>query len=159
MKIDVKELLEDKVKSKSSHYVETSESMEGLTFDVLPRVWFTLERVRDRKVLLTCKVETSVLLECSRCLELYPQYLGFSYEELYTEEPFRVIGKLTEEDFKFTIENNIIDISNSVRENIILNLPIKPLCGDDCRGLCHVCGKNLNRESCNCSLGDTVIKY
>lgn len=159
MNIDVKELLEGKVKSKSFHYTETAESMEGLTFDVLPMVWFTLERVKDRKILLTCKVKAVVLIECSRCLELYPQYLEFSYEEVYTEEPFRVIGKLTEEDFKFTIENNVIDISGSVRENIILNLPIKPLCKDDCKGICPICGKNLNKESCNCNLGDIIIRY
>lgn len=159
MNVDVKELLEGKIKSKSFQYTEKPESMEGLTFDVLPIVEFTLERLRDRKILLRCKVEAKVMLECSRCLELYSQYLSFSYEEIYTEEPFRVIGKLTEEDFKFTIENNMIDISSSVRENIILNLPIKPLCKEDCKGLCPICGKNLNRETCSCNLGDTIIKY
>lgn len=159
MTIDVKEILEGKVKSTSFHYTETLEAMEGLTFDTLPEVEGVLRRVERRKLLLTCKVKTKVLLECSRCLDIYPQELEFSYEEVYTEEPFRIIGKLTEEDFKYTIENNIVDVSKSVRENIIMNLPIKPLCREDCKGLCPICGKNLNREKCNCSLEDITIEY
>jgi len=159
MNIDVKELLEGKILSTSFHYIETQEAMEGLTFDTLPEVEGKLKRIERRKLLLTCRVKTKILLECSRCLDIYPQELEFSYEEVYTEEPFRIIGKLTEEDFKYTIENNMVDISSSVRENIIMNLPIKPLCSKDCKGLCPICGKNLNREKCNCSLEDITIEY
>lgn len=159
MNIDVRELLEGKIEGTSFHYIETQEAMEGLTFDTLPEVDGKLRRIERRKLLLTCKVKTKVLLECSRCLDIYPQELEFSYEEVYTEEPFRIVGKLTEEDFKYTIENNVVDISSSVRENIIMNLPIKPLCSKDCKGLCPVCGKNLNREKCNCSLEDITIEY
>ncbi|MBC7320136.1 DUF177 domain-containing protein [bacterium] len=159
MNIDVKEILEGKVESTSFHYTETLEAMEGLTFSTLPEVEGRLKRIERRKLLLTCKVKTKVLLECSRCLDIYPQELEFSYEEVYTEEPFRIIGKLTEEDFKYTIENNMVDVSKSVRENIIMNLPIKPLCKEDCKGLCPICGKNLNREKCNCSLEDITIEY
>jgi len=159
MTIDVKEILEGKVESKFFHYTETQEAMEGLSFDALPEVEGRLRRLERRKLLLTCRVKTRVLLECSRCLDIYPQELEFSYEEVYTEEPFRIIGKLTEEDFKYTIENNVVNVSSSVRENIIMNLPIKPLCKVDCKGLCPVCGKNLNKEKCNCSLEDITIKY
>lgn len=159
MNIDVKEILEGKINVTSFHYIETLETMEGLTFDALPEVEGKLKRLERRKLLLTCKVKTKVLLECSRCLDLYPQELEFSYEEVYTEEPFRIIGKLTEEDFKYTIENNMVNVSKSVRENIIMNLPIKPLCREDCKGLCPICGKNLNREKCNCSSEDINIEY
>ncbi|MCX7795630.1 MAG: DUF177 domain-containing protein [bacterium] len=159
MNIDVKEMLEGKVNITSFRYVETLETMEGLMFDDLPEVEGKLKRIERRKLLLACKVKTRVLLECSRCLDVYPQELEFSYEEVYTEEPLRIIGKLTEEDFKYTIENNMVDVSKSVRENIIMNLPIKPLCREDCKGLCPVCGKNLNREKCNCNLEDITIEY
>lgn len=159
MNIDVKEILEGKINVTSFHYIEALETMEGLTFDALPEVEGKLKRLERRKLLLTCRVKTKVLLECSRCLDLYPQELEFSYEEVYTEEPFRIIGKLTEEDFKYTIENNMVNVSKSVRENIIINLPIKPLCREDCKGLCPICGKNLNREKCNCSSEDINIEY
>jgi|YelNatPaOPRAMG01_1025707.scaffolds.fasta_scaffold01011_15 uncharacterized protein len=155
MRVDVKELLEGSIEKKTFEYEETLETMEGLSFKELPSVSLSLEET-DGKILLSCNVKTVVLLECSRCLQLYPQPLEFSYKEFYSEEPFRIVGELTEEDFKFTIENNTIDVSSSVRENIIINLPIKPLCKPDCKGLCPVCGKDLNEGDCNCNARDIV---
>ena len=43
-----------------------------------------------------------------------------------------------------------IDLGHLMREQFYLALPMKPLCGDDCRGLCPVCGTNLNRGRCQC---------
>jgi len=156
MRVDVKELLEGNVERKTLEYEESPELMEGLSFKDLPYVHLTLKKL-DRKIILSFYVKAVVLLECSRCLQLYPQPLEFSYQEVYSEEPFSMIGELTEEDFKFTIENNVIDVSNSVRENIIINLPIKPLCNLDCKGLCPVCGENLNDRDCNCNPKDIFI--
>lgn len=44
----------------------------------------------------------------------------------------------------------IIDLSQDIKEEIILDYPIKPLCKPDCRGLCPKCGRNLNEGVCNC---------
>lgn len=44
----------------------------------------------------------------------------------------------------------IIDLTLKIREEIILDYPMKPLCSPDCKGLCPKCGKNLNIEKCNC---------
>jgi len=71
---------------------------------------------------------------CSRCLE------GFG------------------SDFKKKIDLNypvdkslpIIDLNPEIREEIIIDFPIKPLCKPDCKGLCVRCGKNLNEGKCNC---------
>jgi uncharacterized protein len=156
MKVDVRELLEGSIEKKTLEYEESPEFIDGLSFSLLPSVSLTLERM-DRKIVLSCNVKTVVFLECSRCLQVYPQPLEFSYREVYSEEPFRIIGELTEEDFKFTIENNVIDVSSSVRENIIINLPIKPLCKPDCKGLCPVCGENLNEGDCNCNTRNILI--
>ncbi|MGB9682274.1 MAG: YceD family protein [bacterium] len=155
MRLDVRELLEGSIERKTLEYEESLEAMEGLSFGKLPYVSLSAEEA-DGKVILFCNVKTVVILECSRCLQLYPQPLEFSYREVYSEEPFRIVGELTEEDFKFTIENNTIDISSSVRENIIINLPIKPLCRPDCKGLCPVCGKNLNEGDCSCNTRDII---
>ena len=43
-----------------------------------------------------------------------------------------------------------IDLGELMREQFYLALPMKPLCGEDCQGLCPVCGKNRNRETCAC---------
>lgn len=63
-----------------------------------------------------------------------------------------------ETDFKKNIELNypvdnlepIIDLDPDIREEIILDYPIKPLCRPDCKGLCPKCGKNLNEGGCTC---------
>jgi uncharacterized protein len=43
-----------------------------------------------------------------------------------------------------------VDVTDEIRQSVILALPVKPLCRPDCRGLCDICGKNLNQGSCNC---------
>ena len=47
-------------------------------------------------------------------------------------------------------EDDKIDLGQLMREQFLLSLPMKPLCSDACRGLCPVCGTNLNRGSCDC---------
>jgi len=74
-------------------------------------------------------------LRCSRCLEYY-------------EPPLR------RPDYMFTItvrDGDIIDLTESIREDIIIAFPLKPLCSEDCKGLCPECGGNLNKGPCGCS--------
>jgi uncharacterized protein len=47
-------------------------------------------------------------------------------------------------------ENEEIDLGQLMREQFYLSLPMKPLCGPDCKGLCPICGTNLNRGTCEC---------
>lgn len=49
------------------------------------------------------------------------------------------------------LEEEKINVAGLVRENVLLALPVQPLCDDDCRGLCPRCGANLNRGPCSCS--------
>ena len=48
--------------------------------------------------------------------------------------------------------NPIIELEEDVRQDIILDYPIKPLCKDNCKGLCPKCGKNLNEGGCSCAV-------
>jgi uncharacterized protein len=47
-------------------------------------------------------------------------------------------------------ENDQIDLGQLMQEQLYLSLPMKPLCSDDCKGLCPLCGTNLNRGTCEC---------
>lgn len=53
-------------------------------------------------------------------------------------------------DFDLTSKNELINLTPDVREDILLSLPMVAVCSDTCRGLCGVCGANLNRENCKC---------
>jgi uncharacterized protein len=58
---------------------------------------------------------------------------------------------LPDEPGTFTIdERHIIDITEAVRQYTLMAVPMKALCDEDCAGLCHSCGKNLNKGKCNC---------
>lgn len=63
-----------------------------------------------------------------------------------------------QEDYRRSIQLNyslessqqVLDLDQDIREEIILEYPLNPLCKADCKGLCQYCGKNLNEEECNC---------
>jgi uncharacterized protein len=58
---------------------------------------------------------------------------------------------LPEEPGSFTInEHHVLDLAEAVRQYALLTLPMKPLCREDCAGLCSSCGHNLNQGPCDC---------
>jgi len=100
-------------------------------------------------------VKTTLELPCSRCLEPYTLPVDQRFDLRYqphaqnTGEGEREI----EEDDLTTAfyENDEIDLGQLMREQFYLALPMKPLCSDDCKGLCPACGANLNRTTCDCN--------
>jgi uncharacterized protein len=109
----------------------------------------------NRGILVTGTLETEESLTCSRCLCHYRQHLTLAIEE----EFFPTVDILTgaaasvpeDEPEAFTIDqNNVLDLSEAIRQYALLTTPMKPLCRDDCQGLCPVCGTNLNVKSCGC---------
>ena len=82
-------------------------------------------------------------LECVRCLEMYPQLLKWSVTDLYAFDRRNITesGLLVPEDGQ-------IDLEPLLREYALLEIPISPLHSLDCKGLCPVCGENLNKTDC-----------
>jgi len=103
------------------------------------------------------KVETVIGMECGRCLE--PVKYPVEEELVYTLVPSE--GKVGEEDPLRSDEDlnfgyysdELIELDPLVMEQIVLRVPIKPLCHDLCKGLCPHCGANLNAGSCGCESG------
>jgi uncharacterized protein len=97
-----------------------------------------------------------VRLECSRCLEQFDMDLDgeieLSVRELLPKEQ---IGAAEVPDNELVIEagRTEVDITDPVREALIIALPFRPLCRESCRGLCPVCGINKNEKSCSCRTG------
>ena len=80
---------------------------------------------------------------CVRCLEDYIQLLHTNFTELfsYKSHPTIELGMVIPEDGN-------IDFAPLVREYLLLEVPIKLLCKEDCKGLCSICGENLNQTTC-----------
>ena len=105
------------------------------------------------KYFIKVELQTHAHFACDRCLEDFDQKIDGNFKLIYSKQTrdkfaetddYRILGDKTTE----------IDLSSDIRENLLLTLPMKHLCKDDCRGLCAQCGANLNSEICNCKQED-----
>lgn len=81
------------------------------------------------------EIDTDIDFVCSRCLE------GFR----------RNLRKKARLNYPVSAQDNFLDLDQDIREEIILEYPVNPLCRKECKGLCLKCGKNLNQQDCGCS--------
>lgn len=88
---------------------------------------------------------------CSRCLvdteyELMGELEGYFIIEQDAEAPDDLEG----DEFEYLGDDNVIDMEPIIVSALLMDAPMQPLCSDDCKGLCPVCGCNLNTETCAC---------
>ncbi len=125
----------------------------GLQFTEPIRVRAHLSR-SGKVVLVKSRVEANLKATCARCLQVFS--LPLSSQFLYTlkpkpESPPAEEVELSREDLETEFyEGEEVDLSPLVQDQVLLTIPPKLVCREDCRGLCQKCGKNLNRETCNC---------
>ena len=104
---------------------------------------------------LVGSVASELELPCSRCLEPWRLAVAEQFDLRYlpvakaTVDPEREVN---EDDLGTSYyQNDEIDLNELLREQFYLVLPMKPLCRQDCRGLCSQCGTNLNVGACGCA--------
>jgi len=137
-------------------YAPEAVALEGDSFTVAEPCRLTFDIFKDKdQFRLVGRVATTLELPCSRCLEPFRWPIDASFELRYqprstnTGEGER---EVQEDDLSTAFyDNDEIDLGQLMREQFYLGLPMKPLCRDDCRGLCSQCGTNLNRGACDCS--------
>jgi uncharacterized protein len=92
---------------------------------------------------------------CSRCLRQYPFALEKQFDFVLSPDPTKSdkkIGELNRDEMGLShYSGEEINLKPLIREQILLALPTRPLCEENCRGLCGHCGANLNFEACACS--------
>lgn len=103
------------------------------------------------KIFLNAHVEAKIDLACDRCLK--------EYSDTITQDVRLVIASAA--DFEATDDENLlllekgeqtVNIAPLMREIVLLELPVKRLCAENCQGLCPNCGADLNVETCNCNV-------
>lgn len=118
-------------------------------------IWNTGDRL-----FVEAKVSGEATVACSRCLTPVRLPLDVDFDEEFIEgtpaAPVAEEEESPEERAVSYFEGDEIDLTDPLRENIVLALPMKPLCKDDCAGLCPSCGKNLNEGPCDCA-GDADV--
>ena len=154
MQINVGQQLKEAVGSSRSYQISDFTEEDQGRFPIQGQV----ELLRtDRGILVRGTLGTKIRAMCSRCLSPFDHPLRLRIEE----EFFPVIDVISgislplgEGGGAFTIdENHILDLSEAVRQYVLLAAPMKPLCRKDCAGLCPSCGRNLNQGSCGCPAG------
>ncbi|HWK09116.1 MAG TPA: DUF177 domain-containing protein [Vicinamibacterales bacterium] len=102
----------------------------------------------------TGRIESTLRLECGRCLEPFDVHVDAPFELRYVSAQENVgEGEREVGDDDLTTayyRDNVIDLEELMREQFQLALPMKPLCSEACKGLCPECGANLNTNSCDC---------
>jgi len=103
---------------------------------------------------LKSKVLTTLVLTCSRCLDRFAFNVNVPLKVIYTNRLLRNEPKekcMDKRDVALSYySGDEIQIDDDVMGAIVLSIPMKPLCREDCKGLCPVCGANLNYEKCTC---------
>ncbi len=108
------------------------------------RIYFT----RDGMFLsLTAKalIESS----CSRCLKDFEESLELkmNYEIVSSKKAL----EMDKEEDILVVDHDMIDLEEIIIEELIMKAPMKPLCKENCKGICNSCGQNLEEGSCNCA--------
>ena len=105
---------------------------------------------RGLDISCTGRVSTSVMLECIRCLEKFEYNIDEPVDfvvRLMSGAPMQ--NRLWDEDIvRLDQDGGKLDIAPRIHDAIILGIPHYPLCSQDCKGLCQVCGINLNKSQC-----------
>jgi len=133
--INVTQLLKEPVGSSQSHDISGTigEEVEGFVEGKAKLIRIS------RGVLVQCKLTAEVKLICSRCLDTFLCPISFTAEEAFL--PISDVSddsalSLPEQSEEFTIDDkNILDLGELIRQYVLLNLPMKPLCCPDCPGM------------------------
>ncbi|MEM7008183.1 MAG: DUF177 domain-containing protein [Thermodesulfobacteriota bacterium] len=145
--------------TESGVHIEAVEEPEWLTN--LPELWSEGDEIQliskigiDLKVNRVLKeitvignISLSIQSPCSRCVE--PVKIELNPNVSLVLSPADKIHE--EDDLEHeTYQGDEIDLSNYLREQVAIALPVKVVCSEECKGLCGKCGINLNSEVCNC---------
>jgi uncharacterized protein len=105
------------------------------------------------KVILEGKAVFSLVLECARCFATFTLKFQEALSAYYFSEklPYRDTEGLSKEEvLSEQYFDDTIDAQQLLHDTITLAKPMKPLCSDGCKGLCPICGQNLNTAQCTC---------
>jgi uncharacterized protein len=131
-------------------------AQDGDSYQIAAPVEVGLDVHKDKDAFrLVGHVRTTLELPCSRCLEPFALPVDSAFVLRYLPA-----SAMSDEDEREIADDDLetsyyrddqIDLNELLREQFYLALPMKPLCREECRGLCPVCGVNRNVTDCDCS--------
>ena len=117
----------------------------------------TLQKT-SRQLYMQVKIKSGGVFTCDRCLEEFQQDISSGYGVMFVSEQEAVEGD-GEEVQVLSADSTHVDLADDVRQFVILGLPQKMLCREECAGLCPTCGSNLNLGKCECVQDETDTRW
>lgn len=155
MQFNVARLLKGSVGTTQT--IRLDEAFEPLADTKTDRVWGQVRLMRIHGgVWVSAALEATAESICCRCLREFPSPVQFELDGICYATVDVTTGVSIPLDDEATPEfaiddHHTLDITESVRQSVLLTLPMKPLCQTDCLGICPECGINLNEASCDCA--------
>jgi len=155
MRLDLSKL-KSGVQHLDRRYDPDAFGLEGEEFRLIAPVHLVADVTRDgQKVRVVGSLTTTIECDCGRCLDPFAVPVRASIDLLYFPEPDgepESDRETSPDDIGVAhFKDDVIDLGEMMREQLFLALPMKPLCKDDCAGLCAICGINKNRGTCGCT--------
>ena len=128
--------------------VDLSDLCYGITYPVSePVLAQGMVRNTAGVLVMTGDIHTCIHGVCDRCASDFDREIDLPIDVVLVTE---MANEENEDEWVFPLEGDSADLDDIVRTVFVLNLDSKLLCKEDCTGLCHRCGKNLNDGPCNC---------
>jgi uncharacterized protein len=107
--------------------------------------------VQGKYYYISVSVKTLLKSTCDRCSKVYLKPYAIETKLIYTEDTTLDPEQLQDDLHYLPAGQDSADLSENIRQNLLLNLPVKYLCSKSCKGLCSGCGENLNENQCKCT--------
>ena len=151
--IDIEDIIStaDKTREVSVTAEMDTVSTAAGSFPISSKKPFTLRLTNDnnKQLLISGNTSLEVSVPCDRCLEDVTVPFEISIDREVALESGEVVADPDEEEDTFLREHQL-DVDRLIYDEILVNWPTKVLCKDDCKGICPVCGQNLNQRDCGC---------
>lgn len=139
------------VQKRSAVYEPDTFVRLGVVYPILEKeeVVLAIENLGDRKIKIGAKTKVVLSVPCDNCLTEQRVEIPVSTE---VEVDFNQSEEERVNDLNETayIDGYDLDVNRLIYEEILLGFPMKVLCQEDCKGICKVCGANLNQGECGC---------
>jgi len=154
MKIDISDIILNTNREATYQVALDTQVIEngGVEYSISKKKPFDLRlnNKDDQKILISGSTEVEVLMPCDRCLKDVRITFPIMIERSLELRDGHVITDPDEEEDLF-FEDHHLDVNRLIYDEILVDWPAKVLCKEDCKGLCSVCGHDLNKGDCGCN--------
>ena len=146
---------EQKVETKEIAWDADTVTVGDASYDILEKapVILTLKNIGKGRALVKANTSFTLQLPCDRCLKPVKYSMEIAAEEEVISPEYADEIALDAEQTGF-MDGYQLKVDDLIYSDIVLNWPMKILCREDCKGICRICGKDLNTGECGC---DTFV--